>query len=161
MYPEDTIAAVLCDPEVLWAIRSSPVVVLGPWVEAREVKPDGTFGSGTPGGKWRKPPRKNVIGADGATVSKSQPLSSQVPQEYQFTRYEYEYDDEGDFDQESFDEAVEVYNAIAAVWKPYRYSIRMKLEDGTWFEDSGYADTLDEGMTLADAVLRSKGVLLV
>lgn len=98
---------VVSDPHLLWEILSpdGPApLIFGPWVPARETNPDGSYG----GGVWRKPPGQNKVLADGAVVRKARPLSCYEP------RDPYDYDDEGDYD-----DAVEKYEHLVRVWKPF------------------------------------------
>lgn len=144
------IQRVLRDPALLWEARSAPVVVLGPWVESREVRPDGTFGGGTPGGRWRRPPgHEGKILADGAIAHRSRSLESLRPHE--------------PYDGSSYDEdALADYEVTCKVWKPFTYRVRVRLPAaGMVVEKKGYADTLEEAMAEADAVMRTHGILLV
>ena len=75
--------------------------------------------------------------------------------------YEF-YDGDGTLAGNAYAEAVADYDEICKVWKPFVYRVRVRLPDAKMtVEKSGYADTLEEAMSMADVVMRTHGILLV
>jgi hypothetical protein len=128
---------VLSDPRSLWAVLTSRVRVLGPWVKAK--KPGVEIG----GGIWRL----NPSGKDAAIVYPSEEL--EPPEYWQFN---YGFDDDS-YDEEAYEQATSKFAAEREIWKPWTFSVKG--------HERGYADSREQAQDRADAVLRSQGVLLL
>lgn len=131
--------------ELLVAVRTAKVA--GPWVKAKA--PGIEIGNGM----WRlkaQGPKEHWDTGDVAVVSPSRKLEK--PEEYQ---YALEYDNEGEivsWDEDAYERDLESYRATLPLWKPWTWRVGLS--------DSGYANTREEAMALADEHMCSKGWIL-
>lgn len=141
----DLIAAVLKDPEALWAIRTSKVRVAGPWVEAKSESRRRVVC----GGFWRL----NTRGEEIVTVYPSTKVREPL-----FSDFVRDWDSDGEplyTDEDEYDAAIEGYKARLEAWKPFSYSFRV-WESARFV----YSNTLEEAKAEADKVLTELGVPL-
>lgn len=133
------VAAVLADPEALWAVRKAKVRVLGPWVPASSEKRRISVGGDA---SWRLNPK----GEDVACVHKWWYRCDGVVKP-----------SPGDFsmlDDEGYAEALASYEAGVARRAGREWVYRV---DG----ETGYAVSEEEAKALADEALKGKGYLLL
>ena len=140
---EDRLAlldVILRGAKLLGAVgMSKGVRVAGPWLPAERPSLRVVHGM------WRLTPN----GKEVVTVWPSLSLESRYPNQDNYIDY-----DENDLDEEDWRRALEAYNALQEVWKPWSYGSMGN-------EDHGWADTKEEAMAKADNDLRSEGVLLL
>ncbi len=134
------VAAVLADPEALWAVRKARVRVLGPWVPARsERRRIGIGGDAS----WRL----STKGEDVACVHRWWKMCDGVEEP---RVHDYHLGDE-----DEYEAAKAAYEAAVAVRAGREWVYRI---DG---EKTQYAVSEEEAKTLADEVLRARGFLLL
>ena len=134
------IDAVLKDPEALWAVRTSKVRVVGPWVKAESEARKFSVHLGM----WRL----KSSGGDVVVMFPSTAL-------HEPEAYEYESDYEGGgFDRDGYEADTAAYLARARIWQPWCYRISSR-------EGVTYAPTDVEAMAAADRELEGMGVLLL
>ena len=140
------IAAALADPEILWAIKSAKVTVLGPWVKADRT------GTSVYDGLWRCRPK----GREVMTVYPSSTLEKPELYMYQ-TGHEDGPENGGEgtdyYNEDAYEADLEEWEVLKSTWKPWSYRI-----EG---EPSVYcADTREEAVAKADQALMELGYLL-
>lgn len=135
------IAAVMADPNALWAILSARPRIVGPYKEAK--KQNFSIHEGW----WRLTPK----GDDIITISPSMRLEEPFSGDF----CSYLDGEEERFDEDALEETKKEHEAEKLIWKPW--SIRIKGEPyGTVW----YAGTFEEAKSLGDSLLKDRGYLI-
>lgn len=135
MTRDELIAAVLADPEAVWAIRTSKVRIAGPWQAVSR-------------NRWE---RHSVEGYTLAHVALSHP-----PSKPDFWEFQDHYDEDGEVEstgEEQYEEAVREFEQQKRDFQPWTVTVRDDYRPH-------YAATAEDAMRLGDALFQENGVLL-